>query len=369
MNVALVVHDFDPNFGHGRYAVELARRLAPHCDLRIYANRFAAAPEPNVAFQRVPALRANALSTVLTFLPAAERLLARRNQDLIHAQGLTCWHADVITGHMCNAAEYERLPPATPRQRLFPAVVVPLERRFFQQARARHLIAISRVFADEIRTHYNWHRDTSIIYHGTDTHTFRPAASNAARRELRAHYDLTSHAWTWLFMGEAVKGLRETIDQLAHFPNAELLVISRSQLADFRDQAARLGVAARVRFHGVEAQPARAFQAADVFVYPSGYDPFGLVVAEAMATELPVIIGQTLGVAEWIEHGRNGLLCDPARPATLQAALAQLAADPALAACLGTAARVTVAAHSWDACATQTLAVYEQVLRERTRRP
>ena len=369
MNVALVVHDFDPNFGHGRYAVELARRLAPHCDLRIYANRFAAALEPNVAFQRVPALRANALSTVLSFLPAAERLLARRDHDLIHAQGLTCWSADLITGHMCNAAKYARLPPTTPRQRLFPAIVIPLERRFFQQSRARHHIAISRVFADEIRTHYNWHRPTSIIYHGTDTHTFRPAASDAARRELRARYALNPSAWTWLFMGEAVKGLRETLDQLAHFPNAELLVISRSQLADFRDQATRLGVTARVRFHGFEPQPAFAFQAADVFVYPSGYDPFGLVVAEAMATELPVIIGQNIGAAEWIQPGRNGLLCDPAQPATLHAALAQLAADPTLAARLGAAARAKVEAHSWDACAAQTLAVYEQVLRERTRRP
>jgi glycosyltransferase involved in cell wall biosynthesis len=367
MNVALVVHDFDPNFGHGRYAVELARRLAPHCDLRIYANRFAAAPDANVAFQRVPALRANALASVLTFIPAAERLLARREHDLVHAQGLTCWNADIITGHMCNAAKYKRIPPPSLRARLFPALVIPLERKFFQQERARHLIAISRVFADEIRDHYGWTRPTTVIHHGTDTHTFRPASSDAARRELRARYGLGPRAWAWLFMGEAVKGLRETIDQLAHFPDAELLVISRSDLDAFREHAARLGVAPRVRFHGFEPRPAQAFQAADVFVYPSGYDPFGLVVAEAMATALPVVTSAHIGVAEWIEHGRNGLLCDPAQPATLRAALTQLAADPALAARLGAAARATTEAHTWDACAARTLAVYEQVLRERRR--
>ena len=366
MKVALVVHDFDPNFGHGRYAVELARRLAPHCDLHIYANRFATAPAANLAFQRVPALRTNALSTVLTFIPAAERLLQRRNYDLIHAQGLTCWNADLITGHMCNAAKYPRLPPTTLRQRLFPLVIIPLERRFFQQTRARHLIAISRIFADEIRAHYGWNRPTSIIYHGTDTATFRPAANAAERAAERAHFNLTPNTWTWLFIGEAVKGLRETLQQLPHFPNAELLVITRSQLDSYRDLATRLGVTARVRFHGYEPQPARAFRAADVLVYPSDYDPFGVVVAEAMAAELPVIIGQNIGAAEWIAPGRNGLLCDPAQPATLRAALQTLADNPALARSLGPAARATVEKNSWDTCATATFALYERLHRDRT---
>lgn len=246
-----------------------------------------------------------------------------------------------------------------------PARRHPARAPFFQQTRARHLIAISRIFADEIRTHYGWSRPTSIIYHGTDTVTFRPAANAAERAANRAHFRLTPGTWTWLFIGEAVKGLRETLEQLPHFPNAELLVITRSQLDFYRDLATRLGVTARVKFHGYEPQPARGYRAADVLVYPSDYDPFGLVVAEAMAAELPVIIGQNIGAAEWIAPGRNGLLCDPAQPATLRAALQTLAENPSLARQLGPAARATVERNSWDTCATATFAVYEQLHRDR----
>jgi glycosyltransferase involved in cell wall biosynthesis len=124
----------------------------------------------------------------------------------------------------------------------------------------------------------------------------------------------------------------------------------------------RLGVAHRVLFRGVESAPVRAFQAADVFVYPSRYDPFGLVVSEAMACGLPVVVSRTIGVAEWVEHGRNGLLCDPADPGSLGRSLASLAADPGLARALGQAARQAVLQYSWDRCAARTLEVYEETI-------
>lgn len=367
MKIALVVHDFDPRFGQGRYAVELARRLAVQHDVHVYANRFAAPLSPNVTFQKVRAWRRTAVSTILTFLVKAEARLRRQDYDLIHAQGLTCWHADVITAHICNQARYQDGTPTGVRNRLFPALILPLERRFYQQQRARHLIAVSRKVAGEIAHHYGWRRPESVIYHGTDSSTFHPATNADERRRARARYQLEPAAWVWLFTGEAVKGLRLVIEQLAHFPEATLLVISRSQLEPYRTLATALGVGPRVRFHGVEEETAVACQAADVFVYPSSYDAFGLVVAEAMATKLPVVVGKDIGAAEWIEPGRNGLVCDPRTTATLRQQLEWLRAHPERAQSLGEVGRETVMKHSWDACAEATLAVYEQVRTEKGR--
>lgn len=364
MKLALVVHDFDPGYGQGRYAVELAHRLAPQHEVHVYANRFAVPLEPHITYQKVPAWRRTSLFTLLTFIPAAQRLLHRRRYDLIHAQGLTCWDADVITAHICNAARCQQDPPRW-RSRPFFAVVNALERRFYQQRRARALLAVSRRVGTEIAEHYGWRHTVQLVYHGVDSTRFCPPATSAEKRQLQARFQVPAAPWVWLFIGEAIKGLREVIGQLAAFPEASLLVVSRSNLDPYRSLAASLGVSARVRFHGSETAVHYVYQAVDLLVYPSQYDAFGLVVAEAMACGLPVLVGKTIGAAEWIDDRVNGLLCDPSQPESLQTQLRWLRAVPDRAGGLGRAARVTARQHDWDACATATAAVYAQVLASR----
>jgi UDP-glucose:(heptosyl)LPS alpha-1,3-glucosyltransferase len=199
------------------------------------------------------------------------------------------------------------------------------------------------------------------VYHGTDVTHFHPPADDADRRRVRARYGLGGPGWIWLFVGEAIKGLEHVIAQLRHFPEAKLLVVSRSDSTTAEGLAAELGVAERVIFHGPIDDPADVYRAADIFVYPSEYDAFGLVVGEAMASALPVVVGRGVGAAEWITHKENGLLCDPGHAASLRQQLRWLYADPARAARLGCAARETVKEYSWDACAAATLKVYELV--------
>jgi UDP-glucose:(heptosyl)LPS alpha-1,3-glucosyltransferase len=297
----------------------------------------------------------------VTFLTACETILHRERYDLVHAQGVTCWGADVITAHMCNAARIRWLSSRDVRARMFSRFVAPLEARFYRQPRARHLIAVSKGLASEVAQHYGWCRDTTIVYHGTNVSHFHPPTDNADRRRARARYGLGKPGWIWLFVGEAIKGLQHVIMQLRHFPDARLLVVSRSDTTAAERLAAELGVAARVMLHGPIDDLADVYRAADVFVYPSEYDAFGLVVAEAMASALPVVAGRGVGAAEWITHEKNGLLCDPGNAASLLQQLGGLHADPVRAARLGCAARQTVEEHSWDACAAATLKVYERV--------
>jgi UDP-glucose:(heptosyl)LPS alpha-1,3-glucosyltransferase len=360
VKIALVVHDFDPRFGHGRYAVELARRIAKHHELHVYANSFGVPPMPGTTFHHVGAWRRTALTSVFTFLIRCETLLRRQRYDVVHAQGVTCWAADIITAHICNAARLHGLSRDL-RARLFCRIVAPLESRFYRQRRARHLIAISNGLARQVAQCYGWHRQVSVVYHGTDVAHFHPPTDDADRRRARLRYGSDKPGWVWLFVGEAVKGLQQAIAQLRHFPDATLLVVSRSDITRARELATELGVAAQVTFHGPIDDVADVYRAADVFVYPSEYDAFGLVVAEAMASALPVVAGRGVGAAEWITHEKNGLLCDPSDAESLRQQLRWLHADPVRGARLGRTARQTVEAHSWDACAAATLKVYERV--------
>jgi glycosyltransferase involved in cell wall biosynthesis len=84
----------------------------------------------------------------------------------------------------------------------------------------------------------------------------------------------------------------------------------------------------------------------DAFVYrthPTWFEAAGRVVIEAMASELPVVLGRAVGYGELIEHGTNGYLFDTHVDAAHY--LEALRADPALALRIGRAARSTVLAH------------------------
>ncbi len=361
MNLALVVHDFDPKVGHGRYCFELARRLTPRHTVTIYANRFAVDPQAGWRYVRVPAWRRVSLASVFSFLVASERLVRSGRHDVVHAQGLTCWRTDVITAHVCNMARYRIAPPASLRARFFPALVNPIEAAFYRQPGARHLIAISQRVADEIRDCYGWRRPMTVIHHGVDTALFRPPIDDAERRACRERYGLPDGVWTWLFVGEAVKGLREVIAQLRDFPEARLLAISRSDRELYEALAAELGIADRLLFRGPEPEIWHAYRAADVFVYPSTYDTFGMVVSEAMATGLPVVIGKDIGAAELIREGENGFLIRPSDRDSLRGVLERLRSDAPLAERVSGAGWATARTQSWDACALATEAVYTTV--------
>ena len=102
---------------------------------------------------------------------------------------------------------------------------------------------------------------------------------------------------------------------------AELQVVGTGPLeAELRDLASRRGVP--VRFAGYlapDAMPA-AYAAADVFVLPSVFEPFGVVVREAVAAGLPLVCSRTSGAAGDVAVAdRNALLVDPRDPDQLPA--------------------------------------------------
>jgi glycosyltransferase involved in cell wall biosynthesis len=80
----------------------------------------------------------------------------------------------------------------------------------------------------------------------------------------------------------------------------------------------------------------------DAYCLPSLWEGLPNALLEAMALGLPVIASRVDGVPEAVTSGKDGLLVPPAKPAALAAALKTLAADPALRASLGAAAKAAV---------------------------
>jgi glycosyltransferase involved in cell wall biosynthesis len=100
------------------------------------------------------------------------------------------------------------------------------------------------------------------------------------------------------------------------------------------------GLGARLRLLGYREDVAALLAASDIFALPSYFEGLPMSVIEAMLTSLPVVATDISGPREQVVDGETGLLVTPRQVAPLAAALARLAADPALRAAMGAAGRV-----------------------------
>ncbi len=142
-------------------------------------------------------------------------------------------------------------------------------------------------------------------------------------------------------------------------------------LSALRARAERLGLASSVVFTGYvpEADKADVYNLADVFFFPSAMEGFGLAVAEAMSSGLPIVASDRGSIPELVVEGEGGFLADPSSADGFVERLRLLLADAPLRAKLGRAnAERVERSFRWDRCVDGTRRVYETVLEARRRR-
>jgi glycosyltransferase involved in cell wall biosynthesis len=138
---------------------------------------------------------------------------------------------------------------------------------------------------------------------------------------------------------------------------------SQYTIDELRASAARLGLGDRVGFTGFVERADTALRALDLVVHAStSPEPFGLVIAEAMACGRAVIVSAAAGAVELVTPDVDALTYTPGDADGLSRAIAMLARDAAKRAALGRAARRT-AEHRFDRTrlATELMNIYEAV--------
>jgi glycosyltransferase involved in cell wall biosynthesis len=151
---------------------------------------------------------------------------------------------------------------------------------------------------------------------------------------------------------------------LCDFPAARFVIVGDGPQRDELVALARdLGIADRVIFAGFRTDVPDLMSAFDLFVLASVFEPFGLVLVEAMALEKPVVASRVNGIPEVVADGEAGLLVPPRDPHALAEAAARLLRDQALARRMGQAGRGRVLARfTVEAMAGKTMALYEEIL-------
>lgn len=232
--------------------------------------------------------------------------------------------------------------------------------RYFYR-KADYRLATSKRIQKELLDH-NF-GTTGLWRRGVDTTIFAPGTDVAETRHklTNGNPDKT----LLLFVGRVapekqIEQIRAVLDAI---PNTHLAIVGDGP---HREKLEKLMEGASVTFAGYLKGEAlsSAYAAADIFVFPSAIETFGLVVAEAMAAELPVVSSRVGGVPELIESGVNGFIFEPNDSTQMIAAVKKLVDDPALRKQMGTLARQTVQNLTWKSIMDDLVTDYHRVIAE-----
>jgi len=219
----------------------------------------------------------------------------------------------------------------------------------------------------EIRRNY-----CHILPNGVDTELFRP---HSDFRETHHSLGLTLDAPVVGFVGvldsaHHYKGLELLLAALtkAELSQVQLLVVGDGELKEYYVQlASKLAIGERIVFFGMarhEDLPA-LYRACDVLVIPSLVpESFGLVIVEAFACGVPVIVSDGPGVRSLVEQGVNGLLVSSGDTESLSKALiTMLALQPEQRHAMGAAGRRKVEEkYAWEHIGEKLEAIYADLL-------
>ena len=373
MKIALVVHDARPGGGQDRYVLELANRLSETHDVTLFA-RTTENLASTVTFHPVRAPARPLALLARTFARRARKALSQQQWDIVHCVGGALPGASVVTAQYCHhawrqAARKWRSELIGKGERIYRAADIRLamhdERKTARHPALRGLIGVSRRTLDEWRSAYGAAPPVqAVVHNGVDLSQFNPGTSEA-RRRLRSSLKLPASSKVALLVGALVrKGVETAIWALGPIPDdVHLVAVGAGPKERVLSLAVRAGVSGRVHVVDPVADIERYYAGADMLVFPTRYEPFGMVVAEAWACGLPVVASGVTGATEWATNGDSVLLVsDPTNVQGFAKCMIRILEDAPLAERLARGGRDLARRLSWERVVADTEAVYEKVL-------
>lgn len=376
MKLAFVTREYTKKGGVSRCVVELASRMAVRHEVHVFAWKWDKdLPGGEIKFHKVTCFSRPFFLHVLSFPFFCERILRRQRFDLVVAPLGDTLGADVVVAHSCHRAWI-----AIKKQNFagwLGFLLNPLHwMALFLEAKAlgkgtfRKIIAVSQKTKNDIIHYYRIPADDiQVIYNGVNTEEFSSQAQETYRTAIRQELKIAAEEVVFLFVGNECKrkGLG-TILEAIRLPmekaSLKLLIIGAGDAHPYRELAKKLSIEKDVIFLGARADVQKYYSASDVFVFPTLLEPFGLVIAEAMASGLPVITSRNAGAAELIENGVSGLLLkNPENVGELQDKIFKLVRDAGLRKNMGLEAQRSIQNYSWEKITEQSLKVYSDILR------
>lgn len=380
LRVAVLSRTFSPTAGGAeRYAIALVEQLAEKHDIHVFAQSIEH-DWPGVSYHRVSMpLRRPRWFNQLWFAKTTW-WATRKGFDVVHSHENT-WHGDVQTVHVLPV-KYSLFHGRTGWRRALrwvkvlssPRLLVYLwlERMRYAVRTGRQVVLISETLRSIFAVSYpRAMAMATLITPGIELP--RLAVSVATRQDARQQLGLPQDNPCILFVGNDFrkKGLETLIEAMRLLPDDVVLAVvgHSAQLLLFRQRAEQVDLASRVFFLGAMKDVSPAYRAADCLAHPTREDTFAMVVLEAMAHGLPVVVSSSkyCGISGMLENGGNALILeDPHDANALAGSLRRVLEDDALGDRLGRNARAFAAGFEWGAIASRHEQLYRAVVAAQT---
>lgn len=374
LRIAVLNRTFAPTGGGAeRYSIALVEQLAARHEMHVFAQEIDH-HWPGVSYHRVSAPVRKPRWVNQLWFATATWWATRRGFDVVHSHENT-WHGDVQTVHVLPV-KYNLFQGRTGWRlmlRWLKVVSSPrlltyllLERQRYAPSPGRQLIVTSESLRTIMTQSYPVNGgQLSVITPGI---TMPPAITPEHKRAARVFLGLPLEGICLLFVANDYrkKGLQALLDALAQLPSHIVLAVvgSAGQISLFREQVEALKLGQRVFFLGQLKEVVPAYEAADCLVHPTLEDTFAMVVLEAMAHGLPVLVSgpKYCGISGLLTQGVNALILDnPRDAAALAGSLLEVLSQPAYAAQLAQGATDFALHYQWRELALKQESLYFRV--------
>lgn len=231
------------------------------------------------------------------------------------------------------------------------------------------IIVNSRFMKDEVRNVFQLPEDKiRIIPNGVNLDKFKNYY-----RDYQFRRNFASNKEKIIFfVGRLVneKGAHILINaapKIIHYYNDVKFIIAGKgpQLDYLRKIADELNISQRVYFTGYisEEELAKLYKCADVAVFPSLYEPFGIVALEGMLANVPVVVSDVGGLGEIVEHGVDGMKFYTGNSNSLADSILEILLNTEKAEKMKSKAMKKVfLIYNWDIISSQTLVIYKEIV-------
>ena len=327
MKIAIIRQKFVLYGGAEQFADGFIHQLAESGhQVHIFSNRWTPSHHSNIHHHFVATLDFNAFIRTLSFARSVAKKIREQHFDIIQSHEKT-WTQDVYrAGDGCHIKWLsQRSRNLSPFQNLFLSLnpfhqlILKLEKNIFESSQCKKIVAISQMVKNDILENYKCPSENiAVVYNGVDLKRFHPDNKNTYRKLIREKLEIPESATLILFVGSGFerKGLQFLLESTAYLNNEDwrLLLMGKGKFEKF------------IRYAPTDKHPQiiakepdpeieKYYAAADIFILPSIYEPFGNANLEALATGLPVITTRYCGAADIIKNKQNGLVVqDPFNP-------------------------------------------------------
>ncbi|PLS01511.1 glycosyltransferase family 4 protein [Neobacillus cucumis] len=381
--IAIVAHKISNDGGTDRCVLELVTRLAkePDVELFILANSLDIDENNNIRYFHIPMLFKPFPLRYNIFLIYASLLLKKLDVDILHTTGaIILNHSEVSTIHLCHKSYVKMTGNSRVKHNnsyikkinawISTKISLLFENYCIKERNTTNLIAVSNAVKNEIIANYNYSPNKiHVIPNGVESSKFNKFSTNE-RFRLREGLELPIKGNFILFMGGdwPLKGLDFVIEAFnkigEKYSDLYLLVVGSGNVNKYKSKIKKQ-LNKKVFFMGFQKNPETYFGISDIFVFPSSYETFSLVVHEAAASGLAILSTKVGGVEDLIDDNENGLFIKR-DSGDISKKLEYLLENPMLISDFGLKAREKVLNLTWERNFNSTIDLYNKILNEKS---